>query len=152
MTTLFADVVWPALFLEQRLFSWWAIGLGLFVEFFFVRRLTTLSFRMCIVADLSMNAGSALLGAFLIPLAGIGWELFPGTLIYKVFNVGTFNPGTWLATFLFSVLINGVLEWLVLRFAFRQKIGRKGFWWLCFANSLSVGLAFGSLFVRPPQM
>ncbi len=61
MTSIFADVVWPALFLEQRLFSWWAIGLGLVVEFFFVRWLTTLSLRMCVVADLSMNAASALL-------------------------------------------------------------------------------------------
>jgi hypothetical protein len=148
---MFADVVWPALFLEQRLFSWWAIGLGLVVEFCFVRWLSTLSWRMCIVADLSMNTASALLGIFLLPLVGIAWEYFPGIILYKVFDIETFNPGTWTATFLFAVFINGILEWLVLRYAFRQKIGRRVFWWLCVANSLSVALAFGSLFVHPPQ-
>jgi len=151
MTPVFADLVWPALFLEQRLFSWWAIGLGLVIELFFVRWLTTLSWRMSVVADLSMNTASALLGMFLIPLAGIAWEFFPGSILYKVFHTGTFNPGTWTATFLFAVFINGMLEWSVLRFVFRQKIGKGVFWWLCVANSLSVALAFGSLFVRPPQ-
>jgi hypothetical protein len=151
MTLIFADVIWPAMFLEQRLFSWWAIGLGLVVEFFFVRWLTTLSLPMSIVADLSMNAASALLGILLIPLAGIAWEFFPGMILYKVFDVGTFNPGTWAATFLFAVFINAALESLVLRFAFRQKVDKRVFWWLCVANSLSVALAFGSLFVRPPE-
>lgn len=151
MTPIFADVVWPALFLEQRLFSWWAIGLGLLAEFFFVRWLTTLTVRQGIVADLSMNAASALLGIILIPLAGIAWELFPGSILYKIFDIGTFNPGTWTATFLFAVLINAALESLVLRLAFKQKTDKRVFWWLCVANSLSVGLAFGSLFVRPPQ-
>jgi hypothetical protein len=148
---MFGDVVWPALFLEQRLFSWWAIGLGLLIEFFFVRWLTTLNLRMCAVADLSMNAASAVLGMFLIPVAGLIWELFPGLLLYKIFNVGTFNPVTWTFTFLAAVFINAMLEWLVLRLGFRQKIGKRGFGWLCLANSLSVGLAFGSLLVRRPQ-
>jgi hypothetical protein len=121
------------------------------VEFFFVRRLTTLSMRMCIVADLGMNTASALLGIFLLPLAGIAWEYFPGAVLYEVFKTGTFNPGTWAATFLFAVFINAALESLVLRFAFRQKVGKRVFWWLCVANSLSVTLAFGSLLVRPPQ-
>ena len=151
MTPIFANFIWPALFLEQRLFSWWAIGLGLAVEYLAVRRLTTLSWQKCVVADLSMNAVSALLGIFLIPIAGIVWEFFPGIVLYKFFNIGTFNPGTWAATFLFAVFINGILEWSVLRFMFRQKSDRKVFWWLCVANSLSVALAFGSLFVYPPK-
>lgn len=151
MTPILADVVWPALFLEQRLFSWRAIGLGLVVEFFFVRWLTVLGFRMCIAADITMNAASALLGIILVPAAGFIWELFPGIIIYKVFNIGTFNPGTWAATFLFAVFINAALETSVLRFAFKQKTGKRVFWWLCVANSLSVSLAFGSLFIHPPK-
>jgi hypothetical protein len=31
----FADVVWPALFFESHIMSWWAILLGLFIEYFF---------------------------------------------------------------------------------------------------------------------
>jgi hypothetical protein len=151
MHTVVADMVWPALFLEQRLFSWWAIGFGLLVELFFVRWLTGLSWRMSAVADVAMNAASSLLGFFLIPIAGIAWEFFPGIVIYKVFNIGTFNPGTWVVTFLLAVLINSALETTVLRYAFRQKPVKRLFWWLALANALSVGLAFASLFRYPPR-
>ena len=147
-----ADVIWPALFVEDRLFSLWPICLGLLVEFFFVRWLTTLSLGRCVVADCTMNAISALLGIFLLPIAGIAWEVFPGILIYKVFHVGTFNPGTWAATFLFAVAINAALESAVLRFIFQQRQPyRRLFWWLCVANSLSVALAFVSLYLHPPH-
>jgi hypothetical protein len=94
-----------------------------------------------------MNAASALLGVFLIPIAGIAWEIIRGIINP---NVGTFNPGTWAATFLLAVLINAALETFVLRRWFNQKTRKKLFWWLCVANSLSVGLAFGSLYFRPP--
>ncbi|HMG06371.1 MAG TPA: hypothetical protein VK581_13005 [Chthoniobacterales bacterium] len=151
MQIFLADLVWPALFLEQRLFSWWAIGLGLLVELFFVRWLTGLDWRMSAVADVAMNTASSLLGFFLIPIAGIAWEFFPGTGIYKVFNIGTFNPGTWVATFLLAVLINSALETTVLRYAFKQKPVKRIFWWLALANALSVGLAFASLFRYPPR-
>ena len=32
-----ADVVWPAMFLETRLVTWWAISTGLVAEYLFVR-------------------------------------------------------------------------------------------------------------------
>jgi len=151
MNSILADVIWPALFLEERLFSWWAIGSGLIVEIFFVRWLTSLNLKMCVLADLAMNAASSLLGLLLIPIAGIAWEFFPGIILYKAFNIGTFNPGTWAATFVFAVLINAALEATVLRIAFKQPTGKRVFWWLCVANSLSVSLAFGSLYFRPPK-
>jgi hypothetical protein len=151
MILMLADVIWPAILLEERLFSWWAIVLGLAVEFFFVRWLTALNLRMCVIADLSMNAASALLGIILIPLAGFIWEIFPGLVLYKVFNIGTFNPGTWAATFLLAVFVNAALESLVLRHIFKQQVDKKVFWWLCVANSLSVAIAFGSLFTHQSQ-
>jgi uncharacterized membrane protein SirB2 len=98
-----------------------------------------------------MNAASSLLGVFLIPLAGGAWEFFPGIMLYKVFNIGTFNPGTWLATFLFAVFINSALETAVLRYAFKQKPFKRFFWWLALANTISVGIAFGSLLKYRPR-
>jgi hypothetical protein len=151
MAPILADIVWPALFLGSRLSAWWVIGLGLIVELFFVRWLTTLNWSKSFVADVSMNAASALLGGVLIALVGLGWEFFPGTFIHEIFQVGTFNPGTWAATFLFAVFINAGLETLVLRFVFKQKAGKRIFWWLCVANSLSVAVAFVSIFLNPPQ-
>lgn len=149
LNTTLADVVWPALYVEQRMFSWWAIGLGILIEFLFVRRLTTLNWRMCVVADVAMNAVSALLGLVLIPIGGLAWEVFPGGLLNHALHMGTFGPLGWGATFVVAVLINAELEALILRFAFRQKNLRQMFWWLCVANALSVGIAYASFAVAP---
>jgi hypothetical protein len=149
LAVVFADMIWPALFLEGRLLSVPVIIAGLLIEFFFVWRITDLGIGRAIFADLVMNATSTLLGVFLIPISGIIWEFFPGIFLYKWFNIGTFNPGTWVATFFFAVLINAVLETFVIAKVFRQKMGTRGFGWLCLANALSVGLAFASFLIFP---
>jgi len=69
----FADLVWPALYLEQRILSWWAITAGLVAEYLFVRALTRFSIRKSVLATICMNLGSTLIGMALIPLLGIGW-------------------------------------------------------------------------------
>jgi hypothetical protein len=94
MHFVLADVVWPALFLAGRMMAWWAIGLGLVVELFFVRFLTGFGWLKSALADVAMNAALSLLGFILIPLAGIAWESSVGIALYKLFNIGTFNPGT----------------------------------------------------------
>ncbi len=142
---ILADVVWPALYLEQRLLSVWAIGLGLVIEFFVLRRFTNLSTRMCLVADVAMNAVSALLGCVLLPSAGFMWEIYPGQVVNRMLHIGTFNPIAWAATVIMAILINTALESAVLRWAFRQRFGIRGLSWLGAANSLSVGVAFLSL-------
>ena len=145
----FADLVWPALYLEQRVFSWWAISIGLAAEYLFVRKLTGFAIAKSALVTLSMNLASALLGVLFIPLAGIGWEIFPGLLLYRVFKMGTFNPVTWTATGLLAVFVNAFIEWLVIRWLFKCNLGRKGFGWLYAANMISVGLAFASLRFLP---
>ena len=151
MNAVLADVVWPALFLAGRMMAWWAIALGLLVELFFVRFLTGFTWLKSALVDIAMNAASTLLGLFLIPVAGIAWEFSVGRVLYKIFDIGTFNPGTWLATFLFAVFINAALETAVLRYAFKQKPFKRFFWWLTLANAISVGIAFASLFKYPPR-
>jgi len=99
-----------------------------------------------------MNAASSLIGLVLIPLAGFVWEFFPGGVIHGMFHFGKFNPLTWTATWAMAALINGALETSVVRFAFRQRIGKRGFWLLCLANAISVGVALCSVFVRPPRL
>lgn len=147
--TLLANVIWPAAFLESRLLSLWIISAGLLIEYFFVRSVTPLGAWRSALADVAMNTASTLLGIILIPLAGIAWEFFPGLLLYKWFNLGTFNPGTWGATFCMAVLINAVLEMAVLRIGFHQTFGKGLFGWLCLANAFSVGLALASLLIYP---
>jgi len=151
MLTLLANVVWPALFLEERLLAWWVILIGLAVEAPFVRFLTGFSWKKTLAADIAMNATSTIIGVVLIPLGGIAWEYVGEVTFYHRFNVGTFNPVTWCATFLIAVSISAALEFLTLRFAFKQRLGGRGFCWLWLANSISAGLAFWSVFRFPAR-
>ncbi|MCX7099697.1 MAG: hypothetical protein NTV43_17530 [Methylococcales bacterium] len=147
-----ADVVWPALYLETRLFSWWAIGIGFVIEFFFIMNIFTLRPKQALVADLAANAASALLGLVLIPLGGFSWEIFPGSVIDYLLNWGTFNPVTWLATFVFACLTNAWLESYVLKRFFKLPYTRKTFSWLVLTNAFSVGIALASLWWEPVEL
>lgn len=138
-----ANVVWPALYLLGRMVSLWVIAFGLFVEFFFVWRMTGLGWRRAAWADAAMNLASGVVGLILIPAAGLVVVLpFPST----------FGPASWVATFCVAVLTNAWVEGLVLRKGFGRSVGRRGVWLLCLANALSVGAAFGSFRLYPiPQ-
>lgn len=144
-----ADMVWPALFLELRLLSWWAIASGLVAEYLFVRWLFGIPIRLAAIATLCGNGASTILGIILIPLAGIAWEFFPGSVYMSLFKWGTFNPVTWTATFLLACAINTALEANVYRRAFKFVVSRSTLLWLFVANTVSVGLAFASLFIAP---
>lgn len=150
----YANAVWPALYLETRLFSWWAISVGLVIEYFFVRWLFGLAPRRAALADLSANAASAVVGVVLIPIAGIAWELFPASVYNWALGWGTFNPITWAGTFLLACVVNAVLEGFVYKKAFKVdfKIKSKKFGWLVLANAFSVGVAFASLWIAPLQL
>ena len=142
-----ADVVWPALYLETRLFSWWAIAVGLVAEYIFIRWVFQLSVRRAAIATTVANGVSAVVGVPLIPLAGIAWEFFPGSIYMRAFNWGTFNPVTWAATFVIACLVNTVVEAAVYKLGFKLPVRRREFWWVFVANSVSVGLAFATLFL-----
>ncbi len=129
--------------------TWWSIGMGLLVEYLFVRQLTGFDIKKSIIVNLTMNVASSLLGIILIPLAGVGWEIFPGIVIYKLFNMGTFNPITWTATFFIAVFVNAWIENFVIKKVFKKNLGWRGFWWLALANAVSVGIAFISILVVP---
>ncbi|MFT5593924.1 MAG: hypothetical protein ACI8SR_002311 [Oceanicoccus sp.] len=148
-----ANVVWPALYLETRLFSWWAISVGLLVEYLFVRKLFQVTPQKALLATITANVASAILGILLIPLAGIAWEVFPGLLFYHVLKMGTFNPVTWCATFLIACAVNVALEGLVYKkiFKFSFLFKSRMFLWFMLANTASVGVATASLIINPVQ-
>lgn len=144
-----ADIVWPAMYLESRLLTWWVVLLGLAIEFLVLWKGFSLSLRKALAVDLVANAISSLCGIALIPIAGIVWEIFPGLVLFKGLGIGTFNPFTWAATFLMAVFINAAIEWLVVKRIFKLHVGKRGFWVLVGANALSVGVAFVSFGLRP---
>lgn len=149
----YANVVWPALYLETRMFSWWAISIGLVVEYLFVRKLLKVTPQKAVLATIAANTASAVLGILLIPLAGIAWEVFPGLLLYHALNMGTFNPVTWCATFLIACAVNVALEGLVYKkvFKFNFLFQSRIFLWFMLANAASVGVATASLIINPVQ-
>ncbi|WP_341897795.1 hypothetical protein [Ferrovibrio terrae] len=146
-----ADVVWPALFIEPRLLSVPVVVLGLLIESAVLRFGFSMSWtRASLLATVS-NAASAALGAVLIPASGIAWEFFPGILLYKIFDLGTFNPLTWTATFVLAVVITSGIEVICLRLAFKTPWSQSRWWLWLAANAATVGLAFLSLVIQPPS-
>ena len=147
-----ADVVWPALMLEQRLVSAIPIGVGLIAELLTLRfGGFGLSWKKAVLVDVVMNAVSTAAGIPVIPLLGLAWEVFPGSILYKHFNIGTFNPGSWTATFVMATAATTGIEAAVVRWGFKIALGRRRLAILGLANSVSVAIAFASLWLRPPR-
>ena len=149
---ILSDMVWPALLLEQRLISVIPISVGLMTEGLALRfGGFELSWKRAALVDVVMNTVSTIAGIPRIPLLGLAWEFFPGTVLYKFLNIGTFNPGTWVATFLLATIATSMLEAAVVTWAFKIAMNKRRLGVLCLANSLSVGIAFASLWLHPPM-
>ncbi|MGV8038753.1 MAG: hypothetical protein AB2L07_01250 [Thermoanaerobaculaceae bacterium] len=63
-----ADVVWPALYLETRLVSWYAISVGLVVEWFCLVHCLRLPPVRALLVDIAMNTASVGLGRGIVSL------------------------------------------------------------------------------------
>ena len=148
-SSAYANVVWPAVMLQARMLSWWVIGVGLLVELVAVSILTKLPLKKAIIATFLMNLISAVLGTLMIPLLGVGWEFFPGSIIYPLLEVGTFNPITWTATALIATTINTAIELFSLRKISRVNYSRRLMFGLWVANLVSVSIALWSLALIP---
>jgi hypothetical protein len=150
---IYADVVWPALVLEQRILSVLPITAGLIVEWLALYfGGFGLSWKKAAIVDVVMNAVSSGVGIILIPALGFAWELGPGQVLYRAFNVGTFNPATWVVTFVIAVFAATVIEASVVRWGFKIPLDRRRFSILCAANSASVAIAFASIWINPPRL
>jgi hypothetical protein len=139
--------------LEQRILSAIPIAAGLVVEWLALWfGGFGLSWKKAAVVDVVMNAVSTAVGIVFIPAIGLAWEYFPGLLLYKKFNIGTFNPGSWAASFLIAVLVTTAIEAAVVRWGFKVPLGRRRFSILCAANCVSIAIAFASLWMYPPKL
>lgn len=157
--TLHANAIWAALVLEKRLFSWWAISIGLLVEWLFVRQLFQITFRKAALATVAANAFSAILGIPLIPLAGLVWELVPHLLwlieesVPALFEHIDLYEGnkviSWCGTIVIACAVNVLLEGLFYKkvFKFDFLFKSRKFLWFMLANFASVGAAAASLII-----
>ncbi len=146
---LIADVVWPSLFLESRMATWWAISIGIIIEFFFVWKYFSLSAGLAALATIVMNLVSSIAGLFLIPASGFAYEFLIGQFVNRLMKVGTFNILTWIISVLLAILLNAIIESLVLKYGFKSIINLRRFLILGCANTVSVIVAYISLLVMP---
>jgi len=142
-----ADLVWPAVSVEERLLSLWSIPAGLVAEFVVLRWWLRMSLVRALTANITMNVASMAFGVVLIQAAGIGWD--PGAFTYRVLHIETFSAIRWGATFVIVVLLNTGIESALLRLAFKVAFTRRSLIGLCLANGVSVGLALSNLVINP---
>lgn len=140
-TIAMANVVWPALYLVGGFYTWWVIAIGLAIEFIAIQRLFALNPSRAALVDVTANAVSALLGVVLIPLAGIIYEFFPGSLVNWAFSWGTFNPIAWVATVLLGAAVNLFVEGQVMKRIFSITLSKRTQLVLYVTNLITVTMA-----------
>lgn len=128
----YANVVWPSLYIAERMLTWYIIGAGLLVEIIFCKYFVKTTWGRAAWMAFLMNLVSTVAGIFLIPISG-----FLGVLLLAPLDLPTFDVWIWLLSYVLAILCNVWIEGGALRLVFHLPF-KKNFWWLCGANTLSV--------------
>ncbi len=147
-----ANSAWPALTYAVGYWSLYPIAAGLLIEYLFIRRITQFSVSKSILADLCMNACSAVAGMFLISALGPVSDFMLAGLDGSNTYVSAFQRhayGTPVSIFILSVLINAVIEALALSRFYKIRIEGKYFVALILVNAVSVAIAFATVLTFP---
>ena len=128
--TASANVVWPSLYIAEGLRSWYIILSGLIIEFAFIKFFAKQTWLEAALISFVMNTISTVVGIILIPASGL-----LGEIMLIPFGKGTFALSHWVLSYILAVLGNVLIEGLSVRYIFKIK---KAFWWLLFANAISV--------------
>ena len=149
---MIANVVWPALYAEDKVSSIPIIGLSLVIEFFFFRRLFNLNAKQACFYTLAANLASGLVGLVGRPLSGLLYELTIGMLVMWIFDWGTFNPVTWISVPIFGGALNALLELLTIRIIWKHKLSKRNFYWMWLANIITIGIATAWVVASPREL
>lgn len=126
---VYADVVWPSLYIAAGMASIKVIIIGLLVELFFVKFFTNVHWLKASIITVLMNAITCLLGMVLIPISGLFVEIIP---LHK-----TFHWTHWFLDYLLAILINTLIEGLIIKLILKLKF-KNIFVWLFIANAISI--------------
>lgn len=140
---------WPAVYLETRLFSLWAIGISLLAGTVFVRWCLHAAWGRAGLASLAANLVSVASGILLLPLAGMLFGILAAWTFERWFGWGAFNPVNWVVTLLLAVFISAGLQWAIYRLIFRFHFHAREYLYLLAANAVPVLLAFASQYLVP---
>ncbi|MBC1193058.1 MAG: hypothetical protein ACK47N_18760 [Microcystis sp.] len=147
---ILANVIWPSLYLVERINTWWIVGISLLIEFLCLIWLTQEKIWKVGLMTLVMNLVSTVVGIVGIPLSGIVWELIATITIHPLFHWGTFNPVTWIVSCILAALLNAVVEVMSLIWIFKFRWTAKIFWCLVIANGITVSIAYWTILLTPP--
>jgi len=126
--------------LYYRYFLLWAIVAGLAVKFAYVVHFAQRSWGRRVAMDVAMNAASSVLNLIALPVAWWIWGL-PKIALNRIFGTDYSDPVNWVAMLLIIAMIGALSEASVIHFAFKERLGQKGFWLLYVANGLCIGIA-----------
>lgn len=148
MSVPLADLVWPALYLVDRMVALPVILLGLALEAGLFHRAFAVPWRRAFAVASVVNAISALVGIAVLPAWGWYWEASVSSRNLSR-GLGTFNRLTWAETCLMTWLLTTIVEYLPLRWVTQRPPTLLPT--LLLANALSVGVAYLSLSWLPPR-
>jgi hypothetical protein len=147
-----ANMVWPALYLMERYYSWWAIALGLIIEYTVLRYISNENQKKIIYSVFISNALTALVGYFAIPYLTLAWEFVLSFTVYQLLDVGTFNPFGWFSSIIIMAAITAFPELLIIRKIFKIELKKNAWIYLWGANIASVALAFITVLIWPVKL
>ena len=148
---ILSNMVWPALYVMGYVNIWWVVGISLLIEGLCLLFLIQERIWKIGLMAVSMNLISALVGIIGIPIVGLIWEVVALFTIYQFFEWGTFNPVSWIVSYILAALLNSVIEMMSLIFIFKMRWKAKIFWWLVFANGITVSIAYRVMQFNPPR-
>ena len=138
-----ANIIWPSLVIAQGLRSYDVILLGLLIEVIFVKIFEKQTWLRCGIIAVIMNLVSTLLGVILIPALGFFGTLVLGLLSEIIPALGnTFDTPVWIFSYILTIFINAFVEGMTVHYTAKIPL-KKTFWWLLFANTLSVAVCIG---------
>ena len=140
---VYADIIWPSLYIAKGMLSIKIILLGLVIETLFVKYFIGLNWKKACLISFSMNLITTAAGMILIPISGLGAELVFDFIFnaYNKFGIGTFHWSHWLVSYFLVILLNTLIEGLFIKMSLKMNF-KKVFWWLFAANAISVLLCF----------
>lgn len=145
----FANVVWPGLIIAQRMVVW-AIPVGLFVETIIFKKAKPMGFGRALWIIFVVNLFSTIIGALGAAIGGLAWEVSVGVAFYRLLDIGTFNPATWIFTLGLAIYLSYFFEMKGLKWLFKIELDKRDKRLFAVANAISTLVAFGSTLVEHP--
>lgn len=143
-SSVYADAVWPSMYIAAGRVSISVIIVGLLIEIGFVKYFTKVSWIKTIIVAIVMNAASATLGSILIAYSGV----FGLILSLTMTSIALFGWFQWLISYALAIFINTVVEGITIRLILKLPLS-KTYRWLAVVNAITIGICAIYLYLFP---